>query len=130
MVIYYLKDILNAKIVTHGVCERVYEVNTERIHFIDVSGRKNNRKIWSSLFGDISTIFFVVSLAGYDQVLSADDKTNRMLESMDVFNEIINCKTMPTQNMILFLNKKDLFQTKLKTSNIKDYFPSFGGIFI
>jgi 50S ribosomal subunit-associated GTPase HflX len=69
-------------------------------------------------------------LVGYDQVLSEDGKTNRMSDTMDVFTEIVNSKSMPTQNMVLFLNKKDLFEKKVKESNIKDNFPAFVGISI
>lgn len=46
------------------------------------------------------------------------------VEALDLFEEICNNIFFMESSMILFLNKKDLFEEKIKTKNIRDY-PSF-----
>ena len=45
-----------------------------------------------------------------------------------VFEQICNSKWFTKTSMILFLNKIDLFQTKLRYSSVSSYFPEFKGI--
>jgi hypothetical protein len=44
-----------------------------------------------------------------------------------VFEQICNSKWFTRTSMILFLNKIDLFQKKLKYSSLSTYFPDFKG---
>src|SRR5436189_2204038 len=50
-----------------------------------------------------------------------------MKESLMVFEQICNSKWFSRTSMILFLNKIDLFQTKLRYSSLTSYFPDFKG---
>ena len=45
-----------------------------------------------------------------------------------VFEQICNSKWFTQTSMILFLNKIDLFQNKLRYSSVSSYFPEFKGI--
>ena len=56
---------------------------------------------------------FLVSSTEYDQVLLEDRETNRMGESLDIFNNIANSKCFVDVSIILFLNKTDLLKEKL-----------------
>src|ERR1700733_9367991 len=47
-----------------------------------------------------------------------------------VFEQICNSKWFTRTSMILFLNKIDLFQAKLKFSSVSSYFPDFKGTLI
>ena len=51
-----------------------------------------------------------------------------MRESLMVFEQICNSKWFTQTSMILFLNKIDLFQNKLRYSSVSSYFPEFKGI--
>ena len=42
-----------------------------------------------------------------------DDTTNRMDESLTLFEEIVNSRWFTKSSFILFLNKKDLFAEKV-----------------
>jgi hypothetical protein len=55
---------------------------------------------------------------------------NNMKESLMVFEQICNSKWFSRTSMILFLNKIDLFQAKLKFSSVSSYFPDFKGTLI
>lgn len=48
------------------------------------------------------------------QVLYEDGKTNRMDESLRLFEETVSNKYFQNTSFILFLNKRDLFEDKIK----------------
>ena len=52
---------------------------------------------------------------------------NRMMESMKLFDSICNNKWFTETSIILFLNKKDLFEEKIKKSPLSVCFPEYTG---
>lgn len=46
------------------------------------------------------------------------------MEALDLFEDICSNTFFVKSSLILFLNKKDLFEEKIKSKNIRDY-PSF-----
>jgi len=74
----------------------------------------------------VTSIIFCVALSGYDLVLAEDEEQNRMIESMKLFDSICNSKWFIETSIILFLNKKDLFEEKIKRSPLKICFPEYG----
>jgi len=61
-------------------------------------------------------------------VLAEDEEMNRMMESMKLFDSICNSKWFVDTSIILFLNKKDLFEQKIKYSPLTVCFPDYQGI--
>lgn len=61
------------------------------------------------------------------QVLMEDRQTNRLSESLNIFETIVNNRVFSNVSIILFLNKTDLLEEKVKQVSIKDYFPEFSG---
>ncbi|KAK5614212.1 Guanine nucleotide-binding protein G(o) subunit alpha [Crenichthys baileyi] len=56
-----------------------------------------------------------------------DETTNRMHESLMLFDSICNNKFFIDTSIILFLNKKDLFAEKIKKSPLTICFPEYTG---
>jgi len=52
---------------------------------------------------------------------------NRMTESMKLFDSICNNKWFVDTSIILFLNKKDLFEEKIRHSQLSVCFPEYKG---
>lgn len=52
---------------------------------------------------------------------------NRMIESMKLFDSICNSKWFVDTSIILFLNKKDLFEEKIRRSPLNSCFPEYTG---
>lgn len=52
---------------------------------------------------------------------------NRMHESMKLFDSICNNKWFTDTSIILFLNKKDLFEEKIKRSPLTICYPEYAG---
>ena len=61
------------------------------------------------------------------QVLMEDRQTNRLSESLNIFETIVNNRVFSNVSIILFLNKTDLLEDKVKQVSIKDYFQEFSG---
>ena len=52
---------------------------------------------------------------------------NRMHDALDLFQEIVNNTWFEKVHIILFLNKRDLFEEKIKRVDIKTCFPNYDG---
>ena len=50
-----------------------------------------------------------------------------MEESKALFSTIITYPWFHSSSIILFLNKKDLLEEKIKYSDLADYFPDYDG---
>lgn len=94
---------------------------------VDVGGQRSQRAKWFQCFDEVTSIVFLVSSSAYDQVLMEDRTTNRLVESCNIFETIVNNKFFANVSIILFLNKTDLLTDKVKHTNIKDFFPAFQG---
>lgn len=94
---------------------------------VDVGGQRNERKKWIHCFQDVTAIIFVVAISEYDLKLEEDLVTNRMHESLKLFNDVVNNRWFQTTNVILFLNKKDLFALKIKKVPLTVCFPEYQG---
>ena len=57
-------------------------------------------------------MMYILPRAAMAKTISGGD--DRLVESMDLFNEICNNRYFSESSMILFLNKKDLFADKIK----------------
>ena len=75
--------------------------------------QRNERKKWIHCFEDVNAIIYVAALSEYDQTLFEDKRQNRMIEALTLFGEMCNSPWFETTDMILFLNKCDLFEEKI-----------------
>jgi len=127
------RDVLLTRVRTSGIVEEAYRIDGVDFVMFDVGGQRNERRKWIHCFEDVTAVIFVAAINEYDQVLYEDNKVNRIDEAVELFDEICNSEWFEKTSMILFLNKKDLFQEKLLQSpfSIKEgpniRFPDFKG---
>ncbi|KAI7797331.1 putative guanine nucleotide-binding protein subunit alpha-13, partial [Triplophysa rosa] len=121
------KDILLARKPTKGIHEYDFEIKNVPFKMVDVGGQRSERKRWFECFDSVTSILFLVSSSEFDQVLMEDRQTNRLTESLNIFETIVNNRVFSNVSIILFLNKTDLLEEKVNNVNIKDYFPEFTG---
>ena len=88
---------------------------------VDVGGQKSERRKWIHCFQDVTAVLFVVSLADYDLPTDEDYNVNRLSDSLDLFNKVVNNNWFKSTNIILFLNKKDVFERKIKHIPITEW---------
>ncbi|KEP52144.1 guanine nucleotide-binding protein alpha-2 subunit [Rhizoctonia solani 123E] len=121
------QDIIRCRAQTTGITETVFKLRGQQLHLIDVGGQRSERRKWIHCFQDVTTILFLVSLNGYDQCLFEDSNANRMQDAMAIWTSICDSEYFRSTNIILFLNKNDLFSEKVKKSPIRRYFPDYEG---
>ncbi|XP_061455396.1 guanine nucleotide-binding protein subunit alpha-12 isoform X2 [Rhineura floridana] len=121
------QDILLARKATKGIVEHDFIIKKIPFKMVDVGGQRSQRQKWFQCFDGITSILFMVSSSEYDQVLMEDRRTNRLVESMNIFETIVNNKLFFNVSIILFLNKMDLLVEKVRNVSIKKYFSDFKG---
>ncbi|PMD47591.1 G protein alpha subunit [Hyaloscypha variabilis F] len=120
-------DVLRARTKTTGIYETRFCMGSLSIHMFDVGGQRSERKKWIHCFENVTSIIFCVALSEYDQVLLEESNQNRMMESLVLFDSVVNSRWFMRTSIILFLNKVDLFRQKLGRSPLSNYFPDYSG---
>jgi len=121
------QDILRSRLKTTGIIETIFDLGTYKYRMFDVGGQRSERKKWIHCFENVDCLLFLVAISGYDQCLVEDREGNQMQEALILFESISNSRWFTRTALILFLNKMDLFKTKLETSLISKYFPDYDG---
>ena len=86
------QDVLHARAPTTGIVENHFEIDGNQFKMFDVGGQRNERKKWIHCFENVTAVLFVAALSEYNQVLYEDESQNRMVESLQLFDEICNSK--------------------------------------
>ena len=97
------------------------------LSLIDVGGQRSERKKWLHCFDSVNSVVFVVAMSEYDQFLDEDASVNRMHESIKLFDSICNIKWFIKASMMLFLNKKDVFDEKILYAPLCQCFREYTG---
>ncbi|KAK5782083.1 guanine nucleotide-binding protein subunit alpha PWA37_005066 [Arxiozyma heterogenica] len=120
-------DILMGRIKTTGITENLFNIGSTKFKVLDAGGQRSERKKWIHSFQNITAVIFVLATSEYDQMLFEDERVNRMHESIMLFDTLLNSKWFRNVPFILFLNKIDLFEQKVKRAPIRKYFPDYQG---
>lgn len=120
-------DILRCRRKTTGLIQTQFEYKGIKFSLHDVGGQRSERKKWSNCSEGVSALLYVCCASEYDQKCYEDDVTNRMLESMDLFSETINGNYFKDKPIIVFLNKMDVFKTKMAVKDLSCTFPEYTG---
>lgn len=121
------QDILRSRVRTTGIVELEFSIAENSFVIMDVGGQRNERRKWLHCFSNVTCVIFVAAISEYDQVLYEDNQVNRLQEALSLFEEICNSKFFKSTPMILFLNKKDIFQEKLEKSHLNVCFEDYHG---
>ncbi|KAF9650225.1 G-protein alpha subunit [Thelephora ganbajun] len=120
-------DVLRCRQKSTGIVETRFNVSPLSIHMFDVGGQRSERKKWIHCFESVTSIIFCTALSEYDQVLLEQRNQNRMAESLELFDSIINSRWFLRTSIILFMNKIDVFRNKLPKVPLERYFPEYTG---
>mmetsp|Transcript_81012 Transcript_81012/g.161563 ORF Transcript_81012/g.161563 Transcript_81012/m.161563 type:complete len:360 (-) Transcript_81012:208-1287(-) len=106
------EEVLLCRIRTTGITSQEYEVDGATFSMYDVGGQKNERKKWIHCFDNVNAVMFVAALSEYDQTLFEDEAENRMSDAIQLFKWVCSQSCFESTSMLLFLNKRDLFEKK------------------
>ncbi|XP_075469718.1 guanine nucleotide-binding protein G(t) subunit alpha-2 isoform X2 [Ascaphus truei] len=121
------QDVLRSRVKTTGIIESQFSFKDLHFRMFDVGGQRSERKKWIHCFEGVTCIIFCGALSAYDMVLVEDEEVNRMHESLHLFNSICNHKFFAGTSIVLFLNKKDLFEQKITKVHLSICFPDYDG---
>lgn len=122
------KDLLHCRIHSTGVKSETFSIEDNlQFRLLDVGGQRSERKKWVRCFENVTAVLYVVAISEYDQLCYEDNETNRVLEALDLFEDITNSEWFADIDIILFLNKKDLLAEKIKKVPLQDFFSDFKG---
>ncbi|GFO07776.1 guanine nucleotide-binding protein g(o) subunit alpha [Plakobranchus ocellatus] len=122
-----VQDILHIRWPTLGVQEHQFIMDYRLYRMIDVAGQRSLRKKWIHFFDEVAAVIFFVSLAEFDEALEEDPSVMAMQDSLQAFHDVSYNQFLDKTDIILFLNKKDIFSNKLKKTSIKTCFPDYKG---
>jgi GTPase SAR1 family protein len=120
-------DMLRARARTTGAQRMTIQLKSKAVTLIDVGGQRSERKTWAQSFQNVTAIIFVASLAEYDQLCVEDVTQNRMKENLLLFGEICSLHCFANVPLILFLNKTDVFRSKIERKDLRMCFPDYTG---
>ncbi|KAK3824628.1 MAG: guanine nucleotide binding protein, alpha subunit [Benniella sp.] len=120
-------DILRCRVKSTGITETTFHLGSLTYKMFDVGGQRSERKKWIHCFEGVTAVLFLVAISGYDQCLVEDKDANQMEEAMMLFDQVCNSQWFVDTSIILFMNKMDIFKSKIKYSSIKAYFPDYEG---
>ncbi|KAI0944664.1 hypothetical protein AcW1_002324 [Taiwanofungus camphoratus] len=126
------EDIVRARLRTLGVQEHRIKFETgpaagSEWCLYDVGGSRTQRAAWLPYFDDCDAIIFLAPINCFDERLAEDRKVNRLEDSYMLWKLVCLSKLLAKTQIILFLNKCDLLDQKLKSGvQVKNYVRSFG----
>jgi guanine nucleotide-binding protein subunit alpha len=79
----------------------------------DVGGARSLRAAWVPFFDNMDAIIFLAPISCFDQTLAEDPTVNRLQDSIMLWKSIVSNQLMKNTEIVLFLNKIDIFKAKL-----------------
>jgi len=119
------EDILHVRQRTTGIVETKFRIDKHNWVVIDVGGQRVERRKWVHSQTNLTAVIYFAALDEYD-VLGEEENKSGMQESLEVWEETVNGFTQRLP-IILFLNKKDLFEEKLKRVPMKKTYKTYKG---
>jgi GTPase SAR1 family protein len=123
-----VSDCVSVRVRTSGIVEEQFIIDKIVFNVFDVGGQRAERRKWIHSFDNVTAVIFVTAISEYDQVLFEDRNKNRLEEALELFEEICNSRWFLKNPLMLFLNKKDLFEHKFLIEkvplNISGKFPT------
>ena len=121
------EDMIMTRVRTTGMVTSDIREGMFTYQIVDVGGQRSERRKWIHYFDDVRSIVFLEGLSGYNQVLFEDTTSNRMKESLSLFEDILKMHVFKKTPIFVFLNKKDLFEDMITRHPLTKCFPDYTG---
>jgi len=129
------EDILRARVRTAGANSSIIYIDRSYFEFFDVGGQRPERSKWEFVFREnrFNAIIYFVASDEFDVDNEDGDNDRTKLEiSRYIFAELVNSEMLDPQiPVVLFLNRSDLFQSRILNSegyaSFQNIFPDYNG---
>jgi len=122
-------DVIRARLRTLGVQEYRFWVEEGGHEWLmyDVGGTRSSRARWYPYFDDVDAIIFLAPISSFDERLREDRRVNRLEDTYMLWQTLCSLQMLTKTQIILFLNKCDLLEQKLRAGvKVRTHVPSFG----
>ena len=125
------KDILLSRVKTTGITETIFDYRNRLLgqlmnfSIFDCGGTRSERRKWIHAYRDTDMVLFTVDIGCYDQLLEDDDTTNRMEDSLTLFDVVLKSEWLKDVKIVLCFTKQAKLAAKLDKSPLEIYFPDF-----
>ncbi|XP_059473720.1 guanine nucleotide-binding protein G(f) subunit alpha-like [Neocloeon triangulifer] len=128
------QDILRCRKKTTGIQKveftakipKKYGGGSQTFWMFDVGGQRGERRKWIQAFDGIHAVLFLVATSSFDQTLREDNATNRLREALTLFKDVWDSRYLRDAGVILFLNKQDVLEQKIKNGQrLEKHLPNF-----
>ncbi|VDN57466.1 unnamed protein product, partial [Dracunculus medinensis] len=121
------QDILQCRFRTTGIHEMDFMYKKLDFKMVDVGGQRSERRKWIHCFDNVNMVLFIVSMSDFDLCDPEDETQNRMIQNQQIFKTIVQSDYFKNASIVLFLNKYDIFQEKIRHSSLKKCWPEYSG---
>jgi guanine nucleotide-binding protein subunit alpha len=125
------EDVLRARLRTLDIQEHDLIVDDKtdapKWKIFDVGGSRTQRHAWLPYFDQVNAVIFLAPISCFDERLLEDPRVNRLEDSFILWKAICSSKLLSRTVLILFLNKMDILEEKIRNGvTVKRYLPSYG----
>ncbi|KAK3596395.1 hypothetical protein CHS0354_018994 [Potamilus streckersoni] len=111
------QDILRCRVTTTSIQHIEFDVPDagQQVKFsvYDVGGQRGERKKWIQMFDSVEAILFLADCSSLDQNLREDSSKNRLLEALEIFEQVWKNRFLRNVSILLFINKIDILSEKV-----------------
>ncbi|KAG0697436.1 guanine nucleotide binding protein, alpha subunit [Suillus ampliporus] len=124
-------DVLRARLRTLDIQEHELKVDDDtdapKWKIFDVGGSRTQRHAWLPYFDQVNAVIFLAPISCFDERLLEDPRVNRLEDSFILWKAICSSKLLSRTILILFLNKMDILEQKIRNGiMVKRFLPSYG----
>ncbi|KAL9652580.1 hypothetical protein ABK040_000147 [Willaertia magna] len=130
-----LQDFLSSYVKTCGIIRSAnLNINNIIFHIYDTGGQRCERKKWKLEYGNTDAFLYLISLSEFNQIMYEANE-NRMLDSLQHFESIMNDKNFPkSKPFYLIFTKADVLKEKIKEmkfdlTNTLSHIPKYFKVF-
>uniref|UniRef100_A0AC34F5P9 Uncharacterized protein n=1 Tax=Panagrolaimus sp. ES5 TaxID=591445 RepID=A0AC34F5P9_9BILA len=120
-------DLIRAYVPTIGIQNIVFNAKKRTFQLLDIGGQKVDRRKWATMYDGIDAIFFCSAISEYDQSFEDDDDQSRLMDSLELLEQICNEPKFQNTPIFIFLNETDVLKEKLLTFPLENHFPEYTG---
>ena len=105
---------------------RLCFVLSSSFSLLELAGIYSDKRKWAHFFeNEVTTIIYCVDMSIYDQWTTETPSSNRMLETISLWESTCKHPWFCRTPIVLLLNKIDLFAVKLQSAPLSSCFPDY-----
>ena len=127
------QDILRARLTSTGIVTFSFKFEQDGciipVDMHDVGGQRGERSKWLCMMEGLDMLIVVISATEYCQTLEECSSGNRLLESLQILEGVLDMPTFINTPVLVLLNKVDLLDSRIAVDSPSNYFDDYEGAY-